>query len=448
MKLLKPFNLIMFVLIPIFMFLGFSLCSYASGISSKTYQIRHSNTSFNDNIHNCTVNLSGNPSFSINRETNSSSYTGDTIYATLKVTTSDGTFDIKSSSTYISSSTSTSNLGFNDLGTVTLPGYFINLFVDYSSGVYKGGGITGTEYGTITNSSMYTTYSGDITGAIQSTYDMARITGINNSSYGSFTNGTFSNNSEYPITTYTSDSFYAHYSAIDNYYLDSNNSIYRSGGTIAFQNFTLNSNSFDYITIRMHVICENGNDSIIGTYNADYNTFTSLSSSSVIFNFTNTNVTLTSCPVVWYYEYTVYGSDMPIITSFYSPFRNAYFSRVQLNPLNVYDTREAADWQTIEDSDELENFNNTSVSMNEIISDNNDTFNNDYSDYDNYISRVDLSGSKTKFNELVAIPKSYLNAFYTGLPDDIKGFIRIILNIGLAMMVLTVGTRVMRYRGN
>lgn len=444
MKLLKPFNLIMIVLIPIIMFFGFSLRSYANGVFNYTFQIKHSSTSYSDNNHNCTIDLSGSPIFTISRDTNSISYSGDYINATLKATTSEGTFDIKSSTTYISSNTSSSNLGFDNLGSITLPGYFINLYVDYSSGKYKGGDYSGTENGSTYSGTGGNSYNGNEFGTFTSTYDMARISAIGNSSYGSFTNGVFSDNGDYPTIFYTSSVYFPFGTDLSNM----DNTYFRLNMNIPRSTFNISSTSFDFIKIDLYSILANGDTVLLDSYFDTPSNFNNISSSTVLFSGTSKSMQFDYSATGFYFAYTLYGIRDKVISNSSLLYPLVSYTIFNKNSLNVIDTREQSDWSTIGESDELSDLSDTSTSIEDTLADNNTFEESAFTSLDNSLADFDFdTWSLVPAENGIKVASYFINSFYNHLPYKVQWLITSVIAFGLISMLLTVGTRVIQRTG-
>lgn len=119
------------------------------------------------------------------------------------------------------------------------------------------------------------------------------------------------------------------------------------------------------------------------------------------------------------------------------------------NSLNVYDTRESADWSTISNSQQLTDLNDTSGSIGTIISDNNVFESSAFTDFSDNLEEFGFDDwSLVPISSELNTTKNIITMFYNILPFKVQWLITSVMGLGLIVMLLTVGTRVVQRTGD
>lgn len=233
------------------------------------------------------------------------------------------------------------------------------------------------------------------------------------------------------------------------WYANSNNTYTKLSGALYKSFFTVNSTDFDYLTITLFVNYLNGTSVPVLSKSYTSSSFSSLSSSDTIFNLTNSNIYYDSAPVSFFIGLDIYGSSDHVIS--FGNINNVSFDWVSIphNPLNVAIPFVEDNWDTIASSDELAQLNIRSEGIDDIILGNNDFENGAFEDLTDGLNDFGFSNwSLVPIATELNTTKNIITMFYNVLPFKIQWLFTSVMALGLIMMLLTVGTRVVQRTGD
>lgn len=464
MKLLKPFNLIMFVLIPIIMFFGFNLRSYAADSGTVTisqttgtskaqfsgingYYSLYGGTAMADDKYtkfsNITLNVKSSTSATFTRP----------LSVELHIVTTEGDFVLTGNKVHTLSTTNTSikGTGYSSSFAGVPVGYYC--FVDYQSSTNVTITISGSfDWETDYDDQNYwhTTINGHVVDTMENTNRILEL--LEDSSTPELSNlpngytpvlfaynHTLTNgneyiandpvfNIEYPDTTFTSST-----KVLDQIYTV-------PFGTRSYL-FTL---SFDTPS----TIPVNDLWNITCTYNSKINgTFTDTSTGNLNYKqIRNYNSTSTGRSIFFIQvdNITDLGNFRFIVrqTSGSTLCQNIRYSAFVLD-------QTSSDWSVLANSDTLTGLNDTSDSIGTIISDNNDFESSAFTDFSNNLEEFGFDDwSLVPIATDLTTTKNIITMFYNILPFKVQWLFTSVMALGLIVMLLTVGTRVVQRTGD
>lgn len=420
MKLFKPFNLIMYILIPIIMFFGFSLYSYGSELKHFTFGGSSSGTTFNGTV--CTQNTSvssasedcwtfiHSPVLQI-RCTQTTAFTYPMSWEFHVVTTAG---DFVCSTGTVSSLTASS-------WTQLITNKYVNNFLGAIQYVYV------TCNYSRTNTTMIT-WSGNFDVELRDTENEIWNKTNNQRINETLTNtqlilDSLGGGSGFDYTTPTFTNCNLDTSVEDDYYY-----------TILLNNSITFNTIPDFASISLVGVFQDGTDAVLKTFYFDNATLTDSPTQNIIVD----NMSFSSKCMSTYLVTSCGGVDSPCFT--FVP--NNHLLLKNLN--KVFDS-----WADISSSEQLNNLNNTTGSIGTIISDNG-TFEN--SAFTNLSNNLDSFGfddwSLVPISSELTTAKNIITMFYNILPFKIQWLFTSIMALGLIVMLLTVGTRVVQRTGD
>lgn len=425
MKLLKPFNLIMLVLIPIIMFFGFSLRSYAVVGKGEDY------VEFNSSFYRSSpstyytyenpvtkTNTTGGVSCSL------TSYDWDYFNLEYHIVTSKGDFVVATSS-----GTSSANL----VSVLYLSGSPVGYYGVFRGQVKSGVNTTSvtlscsTGVGTCTDQSSI---SADVTVIKQ---DVNTIKN-NTSTLLTRTANIYSDTQEIlDILNSLNGGYWFLYSLTNKEYSGDNYIYELSSHRLQF---TVPSIQGDFWSYEYYALLSDGSTALI-----DAGTF---DSSTLSVNKVIPTDSFNSCPLKSFVKINGINSSNVTI----SPTTLVVYLRDK-DALNVAIPFIEENWDTIASSEELAQLDIRSEAIDDIILGNNDFENGAFEDLTDGLNDFGFSNwSLVPIATELNTTKNIITMFYNVLPFKIQWLFTSVMALGLIMMLLTVGTRVVQRTGD